>query len=228
MKQLVLTAALLLSCLAGFAQREIYPVDWKSIKKTVAKDPDRVRDIVVRLSAPTLDSTLTYSDRILGFYGQSLLTNDSESGLVREAVKLYSNKDFAGALGKAEQVLEINPLNIRALDRAARSVFYLVEAGDTTHTKDEVSVYLNRSMRLLNTIALTGYGNKEHPFCVTSVADEYDFMQIYLDLYEYTEQALIGKCDVFTLKEKSEYYSEEKIWFDASRPLEILSNALFR
>ena len=73
---------------------------------------------------------------------------------------------------------------------------------------------------------MTGLGNEEYPFCVTTVSDEYEFMRNYLELYEYEEQALIGSCDVFTLKETSEYYSDKKIYFDATRPLEILEKAL--
>ena len=81
-------------------------------------------------------------------------------------------------------------------------------------------------MRLFNTIAMTGLGNKEHPFCITTVADEYDFMNNYLELYEFEEQALIGNCDVFTLKETSQYFSDKKLFFDATLPLERVVRAL--
>ena len=122
--------------------------------------------------------------------------------------------------------MAVNPLNLRALDRAGMCIALLIESGDTSYSKDEAKLYFNRAMRIYNTIAMTGLGDEEYPFCVTSVADEYEFMRNYLELYEYESQALVGVCDVFTLKETSEYYSDKKIYFDATRPLEMLAKAL--
>ena len=51
-------------------------------------------------------------------------------------------------------------------------------------------------------------------------------MHNYLELYEFEKQTLVGHCDVFTLKETSEYYSDKELYFDATRPLEMLSQAL--
>ena len=130
------------------------------------------------------------------------------------------------ALAKAKEALAINPLNIQALDRAGRSIDELIDAGDKSYTKDDGKQFFNRAMRLFNTIAKTGLGNKEYPFCVTSVADEYEFMHNYLELYDFENQALVGHCDVFTLAKTSQYYSDKKLYFDATRPLEMLSKAL--
>ena len=200
-------------------------MDWSAIKEIVKEDPDEVKDLVVRLSAPQLDTTLTYEDRIIAFYGQSLLSNDREAALVVEVSKLFSKADYKNALVKAREALAINPLNIRALERAGMCIAELIESGDTSYSKDEAKQFFSRAMRLYNTIAMTGLGNEEYPFCVTSVDDEYEFMRNYLELYEYEEQALVGICDVFTLKETSKYYSEKKIYFDATRPLEMLSKS---
>ena len=226
MKKLLLSVAVLFSCLAAFGQREIITVDWDNIKEIVAKKPDEVRELVKRLSAPTLDATLTYEDRIIAFYGQSLLSSDKEKDLVYDASKLFSKGDFMNALAKAKEALAINPLNIQALDRAGRSIYELIDAGDKSYTKDDGKQYFNRAMRLFNTIAMTGDGSKDHPFCVTSVADEYEFMHNYLELYDFENQALVGHCDVFTLAKTSQYYSDKKLYFDATRPLEMLSKAL--
>lgn len=226
MKKLLLSVAVLFSCLAAFGQREIITVDWDNIKEIVAKKPDEVRELVKRLSAPTLDATLTYEDRIIAFYGQSLLSSDKERDLVYDASKLFSKGDFMNALAKAKEALAINPLNIQALDRAGRSIYELIDAGDKSYTKDDGKQYFNRAMRLFNTIAMTGDGSKDHPFCVTSVADEYEFMHNYLELYEFESQSLVGNCDVFILSETSKYYSNKELYFDATRPLEILSQAL--
>ena len=59
-------------------EREIIPVNWEQIRKEVDKNPQKVKDLVARLSAVNLDTTLTYQDRILAFYGQSFLTKDKE------------------------------------------------------------------------------------------------------------------------------------------------------
>lgn len=225
MRKIIILISLLLSCVAAFAQRDIIAMDWSAIKEIVKEDPDEVKDLVVRLSAPQLDTTLTYEDRIIAFYGQSLLSNDREAALVVEVSKLFSKADYKNALVKAREALAINPLNIRALERAGMCIAELIESGDTSYSKDEAKQFFSRAMRLYNTIAMTGLGNEEYPFCVTSVDDEYEFMRNYLELYEYEEQALVGICDVFTLKETSKYYSEKKIYFDATRPLEMLSKS---
>lgn len=57
-------------------------MDWDVVKDIVREDPDNVRELVSRLSAPTLDTTLTYNDRIIAFYGQSLLSDGREAALV--------------------------------------------------------------------------------------------------------------------------------------------------
>lgn len=226
MKRFLFSLAVLFSCFAAFGQREIISMDWDVVKDIVKEAPDDVRELVNRLSAPTLDTTLTYNDRIIAFYGQSLLSNGREVLLVDEMSKLFSQGDYVNALIKAREALAINPLNLEALDRAGMCIALLIESGDTSYSKDEAKQYFNRAMRIYNTIAMTGLGNEEYPFCVTSVADEYEFMRNYLELYEYESQALVGVCDVFTLKETSEYYSDKKIYFDATRPLEMLSKAL--
>ena len=226
MKKFILSLAVMFSCLAAFGQREIISMDWDVVKDIVREDPDDVRELVSRLSAPTLDTTLTYNDRIIAFYGQSLLSDGREAALVDDMSELFSKDDYANALIKAKEALAVNPLNLRALDRAGMCIALLIESGDTSYSKDEAKLYFNRAMRIYNTIAMTGLGDKEYPFCVTSVADEYEFMRNYLELYEYESQSLIGICDVFTLKETSEYYSDKKIYFDATRPLEMLAKAL--
>ena len=226
MKKLLLSVAVLFSCLAAFGQREIITMDWDVVKGIVKDNPTKVKELVERLSAPTLDTTLTYQDRIIAFYGQSLLSNGKEKTLVDDASKLYSKEDYVNALAKAKDALAINPLNIRALDRAGSSIIGLIAAGDATYTKKDAKQYFNRAMRLFNTIAMTGDGSKNYPFCVTSVSDEYDFMNNYLELYEFESQSLVGNCDVFILSETSKYYSNKELYFDATRPLEMLTQAL--
>ena len=83
------------------------------------------------------------------------------------------------------------------------------------------------AMRLYNTIASTGRGTAEEPFSVTSVGDEYSFINYYLDIWKIKGQSLVnvGKnkvpCDVIHLNEKSEYWEEPDIYFEISRVLQL-------
>ena len=207
-------------------QREIIPVDWKELDMIVRNDPDRVRNYVNRLSEVTLDRSLSYHDRIIAFYGQALLTNGTEQSLANEASRLYQEKDYANAFKKAKEALEINPLNLSALNIAGSSIVMLMESGDTSVTSDDAMYYFNVAMRIYNTIAITGYGNEEHPFFITTVADEYAFVRNYLEIYKIEGQALINHCDVLTLGETSQYYSDPKIYFDASLPLKKVAHLI--
>jgi tetratricopeptide (TPR) repeat protein len=204
-------------------EREILPVNWKQIKEDVNKDPQKVKDLVARLSATSLDTTLTYQDRILAFYGQSFLTNDEEEKL---KIKMYDQKDkghITESLETAKKILEINPLNLEALNHAGQILYAM--ANDSTAnngiTKEDAKQYFNRAMRIFNTIAMTGDGSDEHPFYVTKVSDEYCFMRFYLDLWEYQMQAATSCCDIITLKKNSKYYNQPKIYFEITRVYEL-------
>lgn len=218
---------LLLSPRQGYAQREIIPVDWDGLKALVKKDPDHVKELIKTLSAPTIDKDFPYRDRIIAFYGQSLLTEDSEEYLVEEMEDLRAEGKWSEVLSKAEAILKINPLNIDALYEAAISINKLRGEGNTTRTHEEGQIYYNRMMRLFNVIAYTGYGNRKYPFYVTKVSDEYNFLRHYLNIWEYSGQSLVDNCDLIKLNESSEYYSSPEIYFEASRPLEIETAALF-
>ena len=204
-------------------EREILPVNWKQIKEYVNKDPQKVKDLVARLSATSLDTTLTYQDRILAFYGQSFLTNDEEEKL---KIKMYDQKDkghITESLETAKKILEINPLNLEALNHAGQILYAM--ANDSTAnngiTKEDAKQYFNRAMRIFNTIAMTGDGSDKHPFYVTKVSDEYCFMRFYLDLWEYQMQAATSCCDIITLKKNSKYYNQPKIYFEITRVYEL-------
>lgn len=207
-----------------FAQeREILPVNWKQIKEEVNKNPQKVKDLVTRLSAPKLDTTLTYQDRILAFYGQSFLTNDEEESLKDQMYNLKKKGLLQSSLETAKKILAINPLNLEALNHAGQILYAM--ANDSTSnsgiTKEDAKVYFNRAMRIFNTIAITGDGSSQHPFYVTKVSDEYCFMRFYLDLWEYKMQAATSCCDVITLKGTSKYYNQPQIHFEITRVYEL-------
>jgi tetratricopeptide (TPR) repeat protein len=218
----------LLICLVAMAAlfsnaREFVPVDWTNIKQEATNHPQRIKDLVARLSADELDSTLTYPERILAFYGQSYLTQDKEELDVRTMQQHAKNKNFEECLACAKRILEINPLNIDALRQAGNAIYALSEDSVNCRglTKDDAKPYFARAFRIYNTIATTGDGSAEHPFYVTKISDEYNFMRVYLNLWKFSSQALVGNCDVFTLSENSEYYLQPEIHFEITRVLEI-------
>ena len=204
-------------------EREIIPVDWKEVKKVAEQDPQRIKDLVARLSANKIDTTMTWQERILAFYGQSYLESNDDTGEgVMDLDKLMNEKKYEECLSAAKKVLNKNPLSLKALRHAAFSIGYMVN--DSTHYYDvtisEGQVYYNRMNRIFNTIATTGDGSKEHPFYVTSVSDEYMFMRYYLDLWEISKQYATDNCDIIELKETSKYYSQKLIYFEITRVME--------
>lgn len=227
MKKLLFTLIILISfpnCVEG---RELFPIDWEQIEKTTLAYPDSVKSLVARMSAPTIDRTLSWDERRLAVYGQSVLNeNNNYNGSANDATQLYNDKKYKEAIANAKEDLEFNPLDVSALITCGKSILKLIEQGDSSYQKSDADVFFNRAFRIYNTIATTGDGSKEHPFYVTCVPEEYSFMRYYLDLWDYTSQSLVGQCDVFTLGETSEYYSEKTIYFDTSRSLSLLVKSL--
>lgn len=223
MRKTLFIALFALCSLCTWGQvRKLFPVDWHVIEQTTAQYPDSVKSLIKRLSAPTLDHTLTFEERRLAIYGQSILTEGKEQLLADLAKKNYREQDYKASIENAQKALEINPLNVTALHVYKSSIAESVKAGDTDYTMDDGQIIHNREMRIYNTIATTGDGSEKYPFYVCTVAEEYCFMRYYLDLWEWSMQELIGQCDVFTLTEASEYYAAETIYFDTSRSLTIL------
>ena len=227
MKRFITSLILIAICCISFAQHDMTPVDWKEIKNQVKKDPQRVNELVAALATPEMYGSLSLEDCILGFYGQSILVKNAGRDKSDEASRLYKQGEYEKALAAAGEALEKNPLNIRALEKSAYCIIALMEAGDTAYTDSDLELYVMREVKLLSIIAKTGDGSEEYPFCVTNVDDEYDFMRTYLRLSRFGGQALVGTCDVITIAEQSEYYKADKIYFDATRPLEIMEE-LFR
>lgn len=204
-------------------ERELLPVDWESIRKEVKDNPQHVKNLVERLSAANLDTTLTYQERILAFYGQSFLTNDEEDAMRRDLDKQFEEGLYKECLATAKKMLEINPLNLAALNTTVFAIYSM--AKDSTHhygvTMEDARPYYYREMRIFNTIAMTGDGSENHPFYVTKVNDEYCFMRYYLNLWKYKSQSATDCCDVFELDETSEYYSQPTISFEITRVYEL-------
>jgi hypothetical protein len=94
---------------------------------------------------------------------------------------------------------------------------------ESSYTLEDARYYYHIMMRLMNTIAMSGDGSKENPFAVVSVADEYIFMENYLNIEAGNQYFLEGTppCDMFDVKEKSKYYQADHIYFDITHVLEL-------
>lgn len=210
---------------------EIFPVDWKAMKKFATEHPDSVRSLVKRMVAQELDTTLTYEQRRLAFYGQSYIINRNDADKESQLHDLYKDGKYKKVVECANSCLEINPLNLEALNYAYNAMANLRESGDTlSYSQDEIMYYGKCMMRIFNTIATTGDGSKQHPFYVTAVSDEYKFMRVYLDLREINCQFIVTDpmpCDGFKLKKTSQYYDSPEIYFEISRVFELESEGLF-
>lgn len=220
----VLVCLLMMSVNVLAQEREMLPVDWNKIRKEVEDNPQRVKDLVSRLSAVSLDTTLTYQDRILAFYGQSFLTNDKEELMVFDMDDQKRQGKLSECIATSKKILDINPLNLKALNTVVFALYTMKKdstLNDGGIMAEDIEQYANRAMRIYNTIAMTGDGSQEHPFYVTKVSDEYSFMRYYLDLWEYKGQAATTCCDIITLAENSDYYQQPTIYFEITRVYEL-------
>ena len=227
MKQLLTIFALIIFLpVYTHAQKEndFIPVDWKEIKKVAENDPQQINDLVARMASSEIDTTMTWNERILAYYGQSFLKPFSGFSEGRKLNKLLEEGKYEECLAGAKELLKENPLSLEALSNAGFSIGMMLE--DSTHhydvTEKDAKEYFTRMFIIFTTIARTGDGTSERPFSVTMVSDEYLFMHYHLDIWEIESQYLTSNdCDGFDLKEPSEEYPRKQIFFDVSRVLEI-------
>ena len=204
-------------------EREIIPVDWKEVQKVAEENPQQIKQLVARLSANEIDTTMTWKERILAYYGQSYLTPKTEIEAGLDLDKLLRENKYEECLAGAKELLKKNPVSLKALSNAIYATMYLLR--DSTKqgviSRDEARAHYQRMHRILNTIAKTGDGTEEKPFYVTAVSDEYLFMRHYLEIQNRGKQYMTEKFDVFELEETSKYYSRPKLYFEITRVLEI-------
>ena len=204
-------------------ERDFIPVDWKEIKKVAENDPQQINNLVARMASSEIDTTMTWNERILAYYGQSYLTPMTEliEGMTLD--KLLKDGKYEECLSGAKELLKKNPVSLKALSNALYSMMYMLKDSTNHHgfSRDEAPTYYNRMHRILNTIAVTGDGSEERPFYVTAVSDEYLFMRHYLEIGKTKKQYFKGHFDVFELDETSKYYTHPTLYFDITRTLEI-------
>lgn len=211
-------------------EKEFIPVNWEEIKKEVKTNPKHVKELVARMSVERQDTTLTYPEKILAFYGQSLLTKDREEAQVAKMEKLAMEGKLEQCLKKAKKILDINPLNLDALTMTGQVL--LAMSQDSVRwpqvKADDARCYMRCTAALLNAIDRTGDGTKEHPFFATKISDEYNFMRFYLNLWEIETQMCAGNYDIFSLGEGSQFYNRSEIYFDITRVNDLIHTRLQR
>ena len=210
----------------GKRDRTLYPVEWNQISKLAKKNPDSVRTLIQRFIRPQIDTTLTYKERTIAYAGQTYLPEYRGVELTLMDVDNYleqNNTDAAKNLLK--EILKKCPLNFHAIDEMLHIIFNELNDStkNTSFTKDDLKYYSHLGSRIMNTIAATGDGSKEHPFDVIAVRDEYLFMFNYLEIEHGSQHLIEGKVptDMFDVKGKSKYYGKDSIYFDITRVLEL-------
>ena len=223
---------LLLLPLAVSAQTDktFMSVNWDKIKAEVNVNPQHVQQLVDILINVDADTTLTAEDKILAVYGRPYLNNGRDMFMELDMSTARNEGKFDVAATLADKVLASNPLNTNAI---VSKIYHFRKLSTTEPDKswmlsDSLKVYSVRLSRILDTIFMTGDGSKEHPFSVTTVGDEYNFLYFFLGLLEVNSQMLIDKCDRLVLGKTNDVYSSPEIYFDITRVLEIEREAVFK
>ena len=223
---------LLLLPLAVSAQTDktFMSVNWDKIKAEVNVNPQHVQQLVDILINVDADTILTAEDKILAVYGRTYLNNGRDLLMEFDMSKARNEGKFDKAAAIADKVLASNPLNTNAI---VSKIYHFRKLSTTEPDKswmlsDSLKVYSVRLSRILDTIFMTGDGSKEHPFSVTTVGDEYNFLYFFLGLLEVNSQMLIDKCDRLVLGKTNDVYSSPEIYFDITRVLEIEREAVFK
>ena len=205
-------------------------VNWDKIKAEVNVNPQHVQQLVDILINVDADTTLTAEDKILAVYGRTYLNNGRDMFMELDMSTARNEGKFDVAATLADKVLASNPLNTNAI---VSKIYHFRTLSTTEPDKswmlsDSLKVYSVRLSRILDTIFMTGDGSKEHPFSVTTVGDEYNFLYFFLGLLEVNSQMLIDKCDRLVLGKTNDVYSSPEIYFDITRVLEIEREAVFK
>lgn len=205
-------------------------VNWDKIKAEVNVNPQHVQQLVDILINVDADTTLTAEDKILAVYGRTYLNNGRDMFMELDMSTARNEGKFDVAATLADKVLASNPLNTNAI---VSKIYHFRKLSTTEPDKswmlsDSLKVYSVRLSRILDTIFMTGDGSKEHPFSVTTVGDEYNFLYFFLGLLEVNSQMLIDRCDRLVLGKTNDVYSSPEIYFDITRVLEIEREAVFK
>ena len=120
MKQILVVLISFFLAISTQAQEEsdFIPVDWKEIKKVAENDPQKINDLVARMAASEIDTTMTWKERILAYYGLSFLKPFSGFSEGRKLNELFEEGKYEECLSGAKELLKENPLSLEALSNA--------------------------------------------------------------------------------------------------------------
>lgn len=226
---IILLGIAMVSLVATAQQRKLHIPDWNNVEHIAATKPDSINRLVARLSQQKIDTTMTYDERVLAYCGMSYLAPGAPRNTqITDALK---KEDYKTASSLADSLLVRNPIHLQALwvkTVCCSQLSKQVTGEEAVGLLAKGQIYYNVMFRVLNTIASTGDGSREHPFYVTSVRDEYLFLREYLEIYEVTGQSIVQGppvCDMLQLGKTSKYYDKKDIYFEISRILEIEEQA---
>lgn len=160
------------------------------------------------------DSTLTFEDSMLIYYGFSFQTDYLKNKPKEEQLEvLANNQEFEKLRIECQKILDQNPVSLAANNKMGYALFKLGKA------ESEWKKYQNRYRDFRKVIVFSGNGlSCESAFKVIYVSDEYNIIYDYFEISKINKQSLSGLCDKF-INEASEFYKSEEIYFDASRSL---------
>ena len=196
----------------------LFPIDYKKMGEYLHNHADAFKTLLEEMIKDS--SNLNRPDYVLAYYCMSFTKGFMATlGCDGYLSDLLKKEQYDQLLKDANQILSINPLCCPALSRA------WIACQRSNKSEAETKHYSERLMNILEAINFTGDGTEQNPFYVTCLADEYEFMQQYLDLWDYEKHELVHDekhiCDKFSLKNLSGQYARYEIYFEISRGLQV-------
>ncbi len=137
------------------------------------------------------DTTLTREDFARIYYG---------SAYVKDYNSVNSQCDDIRQLAEEEKIDEAIAALQEKLKEYPVSLFILLSLFNLTEDEAALTEYAWKGQVLLATISLSGNGTKDRPYQVTSVNDEYNFLNQVYEATELLEQSLVdGPMDKMTI-----------------------------
>jgi hypothetical protein len=155
------------------------------------------------------------------YYGYVFTKDYNPMGPNPEEEKLmynyYKKKDFENAILIGKKILEKDPTN---LSYNYRTMLCYANLDDTLNLQE----YTNRYVFLKETVYASGDGKSiKTAYIVTRVSDEYQILDS--KKLEMESQALIGECDLLTIKQPNEK-NIDKLYFNVKFSLDYLDNMI--
>ncbi len=226
---LSLIVLLLIATMSVSAQSfEKQTPNWEEIEKIAQENPDKIKDLARRLTSPLVDESLSIQDLQLAYFGSVCLSNGSEMLPILKARRAVNQDSIKQALKLIDEALAINPLSLAAISNKARWGFYDMRKNNNQDiTEADVDHLLKTEQMLTRAIVSTGDGTKDNPFYISSVDDEYVFMNDCMGISKdfIKQQSLVRDdnhaCDKFTLNKQSQYYPATEVYFEVTQVLKL-------